>query len=653
MLITFPLAVTIAAAFTLMKPRVRRWFVWTIVPILWAFYASQIIFSGMYSTFWTLEMLFNNTGAVVEFIDITMTAVIATIPWTIFALTPAVGVIVYEYFEKREFSAPETMFSIKQQHVGWLLIISFALNAIIWISFIPAVYSPASSMGTFFGKSEKNQIVIFERSGFVGALGIQLTELIIPRGSDDVLDEIITLPPVQPPTPPQLRPPETNAETNDNDIPPLPFSPEFYNAFDIDFAALSAASSGRIQQAHNFFDNHPRGPSRHNQFTGMFEGHNVIFIVAESFTDYVVRPDLTPTLYHMMTNGIHATNFYNPQTNTIFGEITSMLGMHFVSGVTGIQIRTNPNLWLPFTLSRQFGMMGVQPHAFHNYCHQFYNRHILFPNMGYTWFACGNGMEAHPDITSPGFNSDLSMMQATIDRFINDDLFHIHYMTSSGHSPFTFAGNSMARRHRDAVAHLPYSDRARAYLASQLELELAVTYLLERLNEAGVAENTMIVIVPDHPPHDVTLNASEVSELRGRPVDMRFDAHRSGMILYVQGMQPILVERPVSNIDILPTVLNLLGRPFDSRMIMGIDILSELPSLVVFNDGFLTDNGWFFRTRNEFIPNAGITVPENYVRTIENFRIQLETISRSIVELNYFRTIEQHILNPQLLRIND
>lgn len=66
---------------------------------------------------------------------------------------------------------------------------------------------------------------------------------------------------------------------------------------------------------------------------------------------------------------------------------------------------------------------------------------------------------------------------------------------------YTFTGNYIAYKNKDKVAHLDMSENARAYLACQMELDLALENLLRQLDEAGQLENTVIALSADHYPY--------------------------------------------------------------------------------------------------------------------------------------------------------
>ena len=663
LLISLPMGISVAALFTLLPLKIRRWFVWILMPVIWIVYGSQIVYSNVFASFWSLNILGHAGDVLGDFVVDVFINILATLPWTLLAALPLVGIFFFERDNRIAGKSVDVQLKAGKLCMACLISIAFAMNIAVLGAFVPAAHNPASTMGVFLGNNHHNDSELFESIGFLGALGLQLTELVVPRGADSGLIDVPQWPEVEnpnlppPPTRPSDDPPSDNdygecLSANDNECedinedtpPPPPPRPLYYNALNIDFAALASGTQNqRLSELHSFFGN--RNPSRQNDFTGMFEGYNVIFIVAEGFADFAVRPDLTPTLYHMTHNGFHVPNFFTPPWNTSDGEFASVTSLIPRQGHNWFARTGRERTWLPFTLGMQFSAMDSQPWAFHNHTYTFYSRHISHPNLGYNWLGVGNGLNLGENLWP---NSDLRMMEATVDSWINQEHFHVHYMTVSGHGVYDFVGNSMAWRHREAVSHLPYSIRARAYLATQLELEFAVTYLMERLEEAGIAERTVIAILPDHPPQSQFLTNAELAELRGRPVEnQQFDRHLTGMVLYARGMQPVRVERPVSNVDLLPTLLNLLNLPFDSRMMMGTDFLSDSPSIVIFNDGsFITDNGRFFANTGHFAPNHGVTVPSNYAEIIRQQIIAMRAASAAIIDLDYFRSIERYIRNP-------
>ena len=95
------------------------------------------------------------------------------------------------------------------------------------------------------------------------------------------------------------------------------------------------------------------------------------------------------------------------------------------------------------------------------------------------------------------------------------------------------------------------------------------------------------------------------------------------------------------NVDILPTILNLWGFEYDSRMLAGTDVFSDgTHAAVLVNKSFLTDKVWFDANKGEIrymVPENEI--PEGY---IENMNRLIETkyaISADILNKAYYNYV--------------
>ena len=152
----------------------------------------------------------------------------------------------------------------------------------------------------------------------------------------------------------------------------------------------------------------------------------------------------------------------------------------------------------------------------------------------------------------------------------------------------------MSARHYDAVRDLPYSEPVKCYLACQLELELAMTRLVNQLEAAGKLDDTVIALSADHYPYGLT--DEEYSELLGHPVDPVFEIYKNTFILWNSELEgtSVRVDKYCSSLDVMPTLSNLFGLDYDSRLIMGTDILSNRDPLVIFaNYSFINEAGYY------------------------------------------------------------
>ena len=388
------------------------------------------------------------------------------------------------------------------------------------------------------------------------------------------------------------------------------YSSADYHILDIDFDRLIAEETDEdLLQMHTYFSQ--QVPTAKNEWTGYFQGKNLIWIVAEGFCTLAMDPERTPVLYEMAHSGFVFDHFYTPLwgVSTSDGAYTTTTGLIPKSGVWSYS--QSAGNYMPFGFGNQFSQLGYRTMAFHDYLYTYYDRDKSFPNMGYEYYALGHGLELE-EIWPP---SDLEMMEEIVPMFVDEEQFMVYCLTVSGHLNYTYEENAMSRRHWDEVAGLPYSEGPKAYLACQMELELAMESLLTQLEEAGRLDDTVIVLSGDHYPYGLT--DEEYSELLGRQVDPNFEIFQNTLILWnAQMEEPVRVEKLCSSLDVMPTLANLFGLEYDSRLMAGRDILSDEPGLVIFsNYSFLTEEGAYNSVLDEFRSWDGSPPDEAYVQS--------------------------------------
>lgn len=406
-------------------------------------------------------------------------------------------------------------------------------------------------------------------------------------------------------------------DTPKEDIPQIEYLPQI---MDIDFSALAVNESNQnIKTLHEYFKT--QVPSYTNEYTGKFKDYNLIYITAEGFSPYAIDKDITPTLYKMANSGFKFNNFYTPiwGVSTSDGEYVNCTGLIPKSGVWSFY-RSSENS-LPFCLGNQFKKLGVtNTYAYHNHTYSFYHRDDSHPNMGYTYLGYGNGLEKY--ITKQWPESDLELIECTTDMYLSENKpFHAYYMTVSGHLDYTYNDNSMVAKNWDSVKHLECSDLIKGYYACHVELDKALEELLSRLQAAGVADKTLIVIAPDHYPYGLeTLDEDNkyqyFNEILGREIETNFELYKSTAIIYSPSMsEPVTVDKYCSSLDLLPTISNLLGLEFDSRLLMGRDIFSDSEQFVVFqNRSWITKRGMYNTETKEFTAFSGYEFENEQLR---------------------------------------
>ena len=360
--------------------------------------------------------------------------------------------------------------------------------------------------------------------------------------------------------------------------------------------------------------------------------------MAEAFSSVAVDPELTPTLYRLSNEGFVFNNFYTPLwgLSTSDGEYVTTTGLIPKAGAWSyLQSAEN---YMPFGFGNQFSKRGYRTLAYHNNTYTYYGRDLSYPNMGYEYYGLGNGLE----VTRTWPESDEEMMRLSLPQYIDEENFMVYYLTVSGHLNYNADQNAMSAKHWEAVEHLPYSEEVKGYLASQIELDRAVASLLNQLEEADKLEDTVIVLSGDHYPYG--LQDEQINELLGDEADPDFGKFKSTLILWNARMtEPVQVDKYCSSLDVMPTLANLFGLEYDSRLLAGRDILSDAPGLVIFyNYSFLSDRGSYVSTREEFIPwGAEQTDDETYLtQTLAEIRDRFR-YSALILDEDYYRVLFQ------------
>lgn len=452
---------------------------------------------------------------------------------------------------------------------------------------------------------------------------------------------------------------ENTPSTNDALFTNTDFSP---NVMNVDLATLAAnAGNADLQWLCNYFNSVT--PSNKNKYTGAFKGYNVIYITAEGLSGYAISEELTPTLYKLSHSGFVFNNFYTAlhYTSTAGGECQNMLGLYPKNGGQIItqdsgDMGTN---WY-FSLAQQLNRQGYVSAGFHANG-TMYKRINSHTNIGYTWIQDTTGYEM--DLNANGKKvwpqSDLSCVTKTVDSYINSSQpFNVYYLSISGHMPYDYDSNAIARQNWDAVANLPYSDVTKGYLATAIELDKSVELLIQKLEQAGILDKTLIVLAPDHIPY---FDIASLEELAGKSFSegdttaladnlnesmiTDYNLYKSSLIIWNSQMQePVNVDKVCCQVDILPTVSNLLGLEYDSRMLSGMDILSDAMGVVLFNSGsWVSDAGYYDRYTQTFTLKEGVGMAQAdqdaYVAAMKKIVGNRRSISDVVLNTNAYEYI--------------
>ena len=230
-------------------------------------------------------------------------------------------------------------------------------------------------------------------------------------------------------------------------------------------------------------------------------------------------------------------------------------------------------------------------------------------------------------------------------------------MTISGHTPYSW--NWVAKQYQDELAEYNWSEKTKAYMAVCMEFDRMMEKLLSDLEAAGKLENTLIVAAPDHIPYSDT---DCLDELAGKSfgatdklaaslseADLDVEIYKSAAIMWSGSMkEPVVIDKVTCQVDLLPTVSNLLGLEYDSRMLAGRDALSDAEGMVIFHSKcWMTDKGFYNRYTQTFTPAAGVSMTaeeqEQYVKATKSTMTNRLEMTAKIIENDFYKVMQRYM----------
>jgi lipoteichoic acid synthase len=211
------------------------------------------------------------------------------------------------------------------------------------------------------------------------------------------------------------------------------------------------------------------------------------------------------------------------------------------------------------------------------------------------------------------------MFEGTLPAYIGHEPFSVYYMTVSGHAPYE-KSSPLVKKYYDTVNEIcgdAFYEKTKYYICYQMELENALSSMVNMLEEAGIADDTVIVMTGDHYPYGLGSGKTwkndrdYIDDLIKADDALYWNEDKSGLIIWSGALEGELkpyvceVSEPVSSLDILPTVSNLFGLEFDSRLLPGRDVFAENTDPLVFwnNRSWITEEGKYDTRKRVFYPD--------------------------------------------------
>ena len=320
--------------------------------------------------------------------------------------------------------------------------------------------------------------------------------------------------------------------------------------------AYRAAASQAKEEIDAYFAQ--RTPAADNEFTGIFEGKNVVLVLMESMDDWMIG-EHTPTINSLMDQGINFTNFYTPGyggVRTFNSEFCLNTGS-FLSSQGGYAFDYVTNDFRQ-SFAYQMRQAGYSAKVYHYNEPEFYSRGVFSPAMGYEEYVCYEDYvteETEDDLYSDQFLFDYSQVA---DDFFRDGPRVNFIITRSAHLSYiynevlSYWGLKQYPQYRGLTGH---EEEDCAYLKAKL-VDDFFARLLQELEAEGQLENTVIIGVTDH----YTYGYKDMeSLLKLSNVEETILLEKTPCFIWSPGLEPMEMDKVLNTSDLLPTMLNLLG----------------------------------------------------------------------------------------------
>lgn len=551
-------------------------------------FVSQFVHFKFYNVFYSTYSL-THSAQIFAFLEAIINIMLENVFQIIILLLP--GIIFILFLKKMD--------CFKNCLVSFIYLFLGVIGILLHITLVESDRTGAYSSYNLYFKNHSPSVAV-RKLGLLNAMGIDLYRYHF--GFDD---EVLT------------------SDSNDT------YYNEQYNIFNFKF---KSTNNKNIKAINKYISS--KKPTNKNEYTGIFEGKNLIFITAESFSPIAIDKNITPTLYKLSNEGFNFSNYYTPiyYASTTDGEYTLLTSLLPTEGLWSLQ--ESINNYFPYSYPYALGN-SYKAYAYHNGAYDFYARNLSHTNLGYQFLGCGNGLEKriNCDIWP---QSDLEMLNKTFSDYQNDERFVAYYMSISMHLSYNNKTHFIANKNKELVKNLPYNKRIKAYYATAIELDKAIEGLIVNLEKSNILDDTVIVLTADHFPYGLTKD--DIKEVNKTLKDDKYDLHKNTLMIWNNKYKDkITTNKYASNVDVLPTLLNLFNVEYDSRLLMGNDILSDSEGLVIFNDkSWINGSGEYNAIKDEFTPrNEGISQEE--IDKINKDVYNKFAVSRLILKEDYYR----------------
>ena len=389
-----------------------------------------------------------------------------------------------------------------------------------------------------------------------------------------------------------------------------------------------------------------------DSYTGLLKDKNLIILQLEGVDEWLLNENDTPNLYKLMNNSINFTNhysYYNGGGSTFNSEFAVNTGFITPLSYTQNAYSFSKNDF-PYTLAKLFKSLGYSVNAFHMNTSEFYSRGANYKNWGYDNYY---GLVDMYDYKNKEYELDREMIlnEDFSNKMFENEKFVDYIITYSSHLPFsTSSGVCKKLVTLDALETLGVEELPKDYVLPTLteeecarrqvkETDYMVELLLQKLEDNELMDNTAIVVFTDH--YLYTLSDQTILD-KYKDTSNNLINH-TPFYIYNNGETKKTIKDVTSQLNILPTILNLFDIEYNPNYYIGENALSnEYNGLVFFSDYSWYD-GNVYVSGGEVVNNGKIS--DEDLEMMNYYVNYLERKNDLTLKCDYFKKIKKNTTN--------
>jgi lipoteichoic acid synthase len=337
-----------------------------------------------------------------------------------------------------------------------------------------------------------------------------------------------------------------------------------------------------------------------NKYTGIFKNKNLIFVQLEGIDDWLLTEKDMPTLYGMLNNSFVFQNhysYYNGGGSTFNSEFAVNTGFITPLSYTQNAYSFNKNSF-PYSMANMFKNQDYVVNAFHMNSGEYYSRQTNYSNWGYDKYY---GLLDINDYKDKSYTLDRELINDVTFQermFPKDSKFVDYLITYSNHLPFTNTKGvckllyDMEMDLDDTVDTGEESSSMFVQLTEEEcirkqahETDYMMELLLKKLTELNLIDDTVIVVFTDHYLYTVE-DKTILDKYKNTSNNL---INKTPFFIWQNNMKRTNIKEVTSQLNILPTTLNLFGINYNSNYYIGSDALSQNYKGIV----FFSDYSWY------------------------------------------------------------